>query len=224
MSQDQEKKLAAEAAADMVEDGMVVGLGTGSTALFALKRLGERARGGLRMQGVPSSNWAAETARSEGIPIIGFETVQRLDMALDGADEFDPGLNLVKGGGGALFREKIVAAAAEKLVIFADSTKQVDVLGAFPLPVEVNPFGWQVAARKISELGAQVDLRGGEASPFISDNQGYILDCRFGAIPDPANLEARLSAIVGVMETGLFINMTHTVVLARGDKVETLQR
>lgn len=224
MNQDREKQIAAEAAADLVQDGMVVGLGTGSTALFALRKLGQRVREGLKMEGVPSSNWAAETASKEGIPLVGFDKVTRLDLALDGADEFDPGLNMIKGGGGALFREKIVAASADKLVIFTDASKQVKTLGAFPLPVEVNPFGWQVVARKITELGANVALRGGEKAPFVSDNQGYILDCAFGAIADPPGLEAALKDIVGVMETGLFVGLAHTVFLADGEKLITLSR
>ena len=224
MSQDQEKKLAAEAAASLVQDGMVVGLGTGSTAAFAIHKLGERVRGGMRIQGVPTSEWTANRAHAENIPLTDFSKVTHIDITLDGADEFDPALNLIKGGGGALFREKIVAAASKRLVIFADSTKRVPVLGKFPLPVEVNPYGWQVVAERIGKLGAQVTLRQKEGKPFVSDNHGYILDCAFGKIPDPASLENQLKRIVGVMETGLFVGMATLVVMAEGGQVQQLKR
>jgi len=156
---EREKEAAAEAAVARVRDGMVVGLGTGSTAAYALKALGRRIGQGLRIRAVPSSKWAEALAREVGIPLLTFADVDRLDVTLDGTDEFDPGLALIKGGGGALFREKIVAAASDRLWILADSSKRVPVLGKFPLPVEVNPFGWQVAARRIGELGARVKLR-----------------------------------------------------------------
>jgi ribose 5-phosphate isomerase A len=235
MSREREKELAAEAAVAQVQDGMTVGLGTGSTAAYALKALGRRISQGLRIRAVPSSRWAETLAREVGIPVVTFADVTRLDVTLDGTDEFDPGLSLVKGGGGALFREKIVAAASGRLWILADSSKRVAVLGKFPLPVEVNPFGWQVAARRIAELGAQVGLRqtgaggaaasgGGSPQPFVSDNGGYILNCAFGTIPDPAGLEAKLRRIVGVLETGLFVNMAETVFLAEGETVKELKR
>ncbi len=224
MSRDREKQLAAEAAAALVENGMVVGLGTGSTAAFALRKLGERIRGGLKMQGVPSSRWAENMAKEVGIPLTDFSRTTRIDLTLDGADEFDPRLNLIKGGGGALFREKIVAAASARLVIFADASKRVAALGKFPLPVEVNPFGWQVAARKLGELGAQVTLRQAAGQTFVSDNQGYILDCAFGSIPNPPDLEARIRRITGVMECGLFCGMADTILLAEGETVHTLRR
>ena len=137
---------------------------------------------GLAITAVPTSLQSERLAREVGIPLIDLSEVISLDMTLDGADEFDPALNLTKGGGGALFREKIVAAASQRLIIFADHTKQVERLGKFPLPVEVNPFGWQVAAGKIEALGPQVTLRQGPSGPFTTDNQGYILDCQFGEI------------------------------------------
>ena len=227
---EREKEAAAEAAVARVRDGMVVGLGTGSTAAYALKALGRRIGQGLRIRAVPSSKWAESLAREVGIPLLTFADVDRLDVTLDGTDEFDPGLALIKGGGGALFREKIVAAASDRLWILADSSKRVPVLGRFPLPVEVNPFGWQVAARRIGELGARVKLRqtgaagAAAAGPFVSDNGGYILDCAFGSIPDPAGLEAALRRIVGVMETGLFVGLAETVFVAEGETVRELKR
>ena len=222
MNRDPEKRLAAEAAAALVESGMTIGLGTGSTAAFALRRLGERVRQGLKVRGVPTSEATRRLAEAEGIALTSFAEVTQLDLTLDGADEFDPDLNLIKGGGGALFREKIVAAASRRLVIFADSSKRVPQLGAFPLPVEVNPFGWQVTAARIAALGADVSLRGGPASPLLTDNHGYVLDCGFGAISDPAALEEQLRAITGVTVTGLFVGMTDTVLLAEGGRVVTL--
>jgi len=227
---EREKEAAAEAAVARVRDGMVVGLGTGSTAAYALKALGRRIGQGLRIRAVPSSKWAESLAREVGILLLTFADVDRLDVTLDGTDEFDPGLALIKGGGGALFREKIVAAASDRLWILADSSKRVPVLGRFPLPVEVNPFGWQVAARRIGELGARVKLRqtgaagAAAAGPFVSDNGGYILDCAFGSIPDPAGLEAALRRIVGVMETGLFVGLAETVFVAEGETVRELKR
>ena len=224
MNLDQEKRLAGEAAADLVEDGMTVGLGSGSTAVFMVRRLGERVAEGLRMVGLPTSEGTAALAREVGIPLSDFSRVTTLDLTLDGADEFDPALNLTKGGGGALFREKIVAAASRRLVIFTDHTKRVARLGAFPLPVEVNPFGWQVVAAKIEALGAAVARREVSGEPFLTDNGAYILDCRFGEIPDPPALEERLAAIVGVTETGLFIAMADEVLLADGANLIRLKR
>jgi ribose 5-phosphate isomerase A len=224
MSRDREKQLAAEACVDLVESGMVLGLGTGSTAAFAVRKLGRRVREGLRVRGLPTSEATRKIAEAEGIPLTTFAEVTRLDLTLDGADEFDPQLNLIKGGGGALFREKIVAAASRRLVIFADGSKRVERLGRFPLPVEVNPFGWQATAERVAALGARVTLRGGEGTPFVTDNQGYVLDCAFGSIADPAGLEAALRSITGVTVTGLFVGMAEAVLMATGERVETLRR
>lgn len=224
MSQEREKQLAAEAAAELVEEGMAVGLGTGSTAVYAIRRLGGRVADGLKIRAVPTSLQSQKLAREVGIPLVDFNEVTELDLTLDGADEIDPALHLIKGGGGALFREKIVAAASRRLVIFADSSKQVAQLGAFPLPVEVNPFGWQVAAAKIEALGPRVRLRPSKAGqsaaePFVTDNHGYILDCAFGQIPDPPALERTLRAITGVVETGLFVAMAELALMGEGEQV-----
>ena len=185
MSGEKEKQLAAEAAVDLVETGMTGGLGTGSTAAFAIRKLGKLVGEGLEIRAVPTSKQSEDLARELGIPLVDFSQVTHLDLTMDGADELDPDLNLIKGGGGALFREKIVAAASHRMVIFADHSKRKKVLGAFPLPVEVNPFGWQVTAAKIGSLGPQETLRGGDSTPFKTDNGGYILDCAFGLIPNP---------------------------------------
>ena len=207
---------------ELVEDGMDVGLGTGSTAAFAVRKLGERMRQGLKIRGLPTSKATRSLAESEGIPLIGFDEVVSLDLTIDGADEFDPGLNLIKGGGGALFREKIVANASQRVVIFADVSKRVNPLGHFPLPVEVNPFGWQVTAEKIKSLGAEVSLRGGKDRPFLTDSHGYLLNCAFGSIPDPAALEAKLASLTGVMVTGLFVGMADLVLCAEGETIHRI--
>ena len=218
--QDDDKRLAAEAAVEMVRDGMTIGLGTGSTANFAIRKLGERVAGGLSIRGLPTSRASELLAHEVGIPLVNFTQATRLDLTLDGADEMDPALNLIKGGGGALFREKIVAAASDMLIIFADGTKRVSCLGAFPLPVEVNPFGWQVVAEKLKALGGNPVLRGGESTPFVTDNQAHILDCAFGKIPDPPALESQIAAITGVMENGLFCGLAKIAFVANNGKVE----
>lgn len=220
---DREKQLAAEATVELIEDGMTVGLGTGSTAAFAVRKLGQRVQGGLSIRALPTSRQTESLARELGIPLVGFEEVTVLDLTLDGADEIDPALNLTKGGGGALFREKIVAAASRRLVIFADHTKRVEMLGRFPLPIEVIPFGWQVVAEKVRALGAGVTLREREGAPFLTDNQGYILDCTFGQIAHPPALERQLKAITGVTETGLFIAMAEAAYVAEGSRVQRIE-
>ena len=222
MSLEREKQMAAEAAAYLVEDGMAVGLGSGSTAAFAIRRLGARVAEGLDIRGLPTSSQSEQLAREVGIPLLDFSEITSLDMTLDGADQFDPALNLIKGGGGALFREKIVAAASRRFIIFADHTKQVPCLGSFPLPVEVNPFGWQVVAEEIKNLCPRVVLRQSASGPFVTDNQGYILDCAFGEIPDPPALEAKLQAITGVVETGLFIGMAEMICMGAEGTVERI--
>ncbi|MDH4225664.1 MAG: ribose-5-phosphate isomerase RpiA [Deltaproteobacteria bacterium] len=216
---DREKQLAAEAAVELVKDGMVIGMGTGSTARFAIVKLGERVKQGLKVKVVPTSEWTRAASMEAGLEVVDFSQVTRLDLTMDGADEMDGALNLIKGGGGALFREKIVATASDRMVVFADKSKLVQHLGAFPLPVEVNPFGWQVVAAKIAKLCPQVVLRQKEGKPFLSDNQGYILDCHFGVIKNPPALELELKAVTGVMETGLFIRIAKMAFLGDGENV-----
>jgi ribose 5-phosphate isomerase A len=220
MSHDHEKELAARASLDFVGDGNVVGLGTGSTATLAIRFLGERVRAGLKIQGVPTSTRTRELAASVGIPLTTLDMVDVVDVTIDGADEIDPALHLVKGGGGALLYEKIVAAASRRLVIIADQTKQVSILGRFPLPVEVIPFAQAHVAAKIANLGAVVRLRvsdGGE--PYVTDERHYILDCSFGQIAHPAALARELDSIPGVVEHGLFIDMTSVALIGKGSTV-----
>jgi len=212
------KRAAAEAAVDLVEDGMALGLGTGSTSAFAVTALAARVRKGLRVVGVPTSERTAEQARREGVPLTTFAEHPELDLAIDGADEVERDtLHLIKGGGGALLREKIVAAASRRFVVIADEAKLVDRLGVgWAVPVEVVPFGWEATARRVERLGAKPELRRGKdaAEPFLTDGGHLILDCRFPGIPDPAGLEGELRRIVGVVETGLFVGMASEVVLA----------
>jgi ribose 5-phosphate isomerase A len=225
MADDQEKQAAARASLRFVRDGDVVGLGTGSTAAYAVRFLAEHVHAGLKIRGIPTSVRTKELAKTAGIPLTTLDEVQCIDVTIDGADEFDPQLNLIKGGGGALLHEKIVASASRLLVIIADSSKQVPVLGKFPLPVEVVPFAQVLVARKIEALGAKVKIREtAEGKPFLTDEHHHILDCHFGQIADPPALARKLEAIPGVVEHGLFIGMANVVLVARNGNVQELRR
>lgn len=224
MAHDQEKEAAARASLRFVRDGDIVGLGSGSTAAYAVRFLGERVRAGLKIRGIPTSSQTRQLATSLGVPLTTFDEVQEIDVTIDGADEVDPQLCLTKGGGGALLREKIVASASRQLVIIADSSKQVPMLGNFPLPIEVIAFAQLLVKKKIEALGASVKLRQSNGSPFVTDEGHHILDCSFGQIPDPPALARRLSDMPGVVEHGLFINMASVVLIARGQEVTELRR
>ena len=224
MAHDEEKHAAGVAAAGYVRDGYVVGLGTGSTAKHAVQVLGERVRGGLKIRGIPTSSGTREQAISLGIPLTTFDEVQQIDVTIDGADEFDPNLQLLKGGGGALLREKIVASASRQVIIITDSSKQVAVLGAFPLPVEVIGFAEALVAKKIMALGATVKVRERNGAPFVTDEGHHILDCCFGQIPDPPALARKLSDMPGIVEHGLFIDMATVVLIAGAEGVKELRR
>ncbi len=212
------KQQAAAAAAECVESGMVVGLGTGSTATYLVQILGEKVRQGkLSIKGIPTSQTTRELALQEGLELIDFQATTTVDLTIDGADEVNPALQLIKGGGAALLWEKIVASASRREIIVADSSKQVEQLGAFPLPVEVIPFGWPVVASKIDALGGHPQLRLVGGQPLTTDQGNFILDCHFGAIPDPERLEAQLNLIPGVVENGLFVNLCSTLIISDGE-------
>jgi len=218
-----DKETAARAAVELVEDGMVVGLGSGSTAACAIRMLGHRCDEGLRLLGVPTSENSRQLALEYGIPLTGLELGQPIDLVIDGADEVDPELNLIKGGGGALLREKIVAAAAKQVVIIVDHAKLVPVLGRFHLPVEFVPFGQGVVARALAHYGVAMSLRAenGEG-PFVTDEGNHIYDLAFDTIEDPCGLARQLDSIVGVVEHGLFIDMADRVIVGHGDHADTL--
>jgi ribose 5-phosphate isomerase A len=225
MANDAEKEAAARASLKYVRDGQVVGLGSGSTASIAIRLLGERVRAGMKIRGIPSSIASQNLAVQLGIPLTTFEEVQQIDVTIDGADEFDPTLNLIKGGGGAMLREKIVAFASKELVIVTDASKQVSVLGKFPLPVEVIEFAEPLIVKKISDLGAQVGRRlDKNGQPYVTDEGHHILDCHFGKIADPPALARTLSDMPGIVEHGLFVGMTSVVVMAKSGSVEEFRR
>jgi len=225
MANDQEKEAAARASLKFVKDGQVVGLGTGSTAAFFIKLVGEEVKKGLRIRGIPTSVRSRDLALSLGIPVVTFDEVQEIAVTVDGADEFDPQLRLIKGGGGALLREKIVASASRELVIVADESKQVPVLGKFPLPVEVIGFAQALVSKRIAALGADVRLRrDANGQPYVTDEKHLILDCSFGQIRDADGLARELSEMPGVVEHGLFIGMATVVLMAKGSEVVELRR
>jgi ribose 5-phosphate isomerase A len=219
------KKRAAQKAVELVEHGMIVGLGTGSTASYAIEALGERVKAGLHILGIPTSMHTAKQAEQLGIALTDFSRHRQIDLTIDGADEVElSSLNVIKGLGGALLREKIVAAASKKSVIVVDERKLVNRLASkAPVPIEVIPFGWQVTSERLEYLGCQPKLRLGEnRDPFVSDGGHYILDCSFEPIVRPAELEQKLKAIIGVVEVGLFIGLTKLVIAAKASGIEFL--
>ena len=220
------KQLACQRAAQEVQDGMVLGLGTGSTVYYFLHELGRMVREGVRMTGIPTSVQTAQLATQLAIPLTTLDDQPHLDLAVDGADEVDAHLNLIKGAGGALLREKIIAANAARFLIVVDEGKMVTQLGErYSVPVEVVPFGHTPAMRALEGLGARVTLRRGtDGQPWLSDNGNYILDCHFGPIPDSLALQKALLAIPAVVDSGLFLNMTDTVIVGHAEGVRLLHR
>jgi ribose 5-phosphate isomerase A len=222
---DQAKQRAAERAIEQVRDGQVVGLGTGSTAKFAIEGLARRVREGLSIRGVPTSIATERMATELGILLVPLNDAGTIDVTFDGADEVDPDFNMIKGGGGALTREKLVALASNKRVILVDESKLVSKLGESRLlPVEVLPFAWTLSARLLSEMGCVPSLRAEAGKPFLTDNGNHILDCAFGAIEDAPALEKKIKLLPGVIECGLFIGIADTLVIGFDDRIEIRER
>lgn len=221
---DSEKLAAAKEAVKLVKQNDIVGLGTGSTATFAIKALAERINEGLKIQAAASSNKTEELAISLGIPILPLETLGSIDISIDGADEFTETLDLIKGGGGALFREKIIASLSKNAIIITDSSKKVNKLGAFTVPVEVIPLALQYVLNQIEKLQGKATLRKKDDKTFISDNGNYIVDVDFGLIDTPAKLASNLNEIDGVLAHGLFINLTSKVIMASGNDILIFNR
>lgn len=231
MSMEDLKRQAAARAVEQVRDGMKLGLGTGSTAKHFVELLGERVRAGLKVIGVPTSEATRADAERCAVPLTTLDQVDRLDLTVDGADEIDPNLELIKGGGGALLREKIVAAASDRMIVIADETKWVQTLGRFPLPIEVIPFGLGATRRAIEAVFAengvsgQMDVRKArDGHAFVTDGGHWIVDAHLGRIPDPPRLAALLSAIPGVVEHGLFIGLAKTAILAGSQGLRIVDR
>jgi ribose 5-phosphate isomerase A len=225
------KRQAAARALEHVRDGMKVGLGTGSTAKHFVELLGMRVRDGLNVIGVPTSEATRADAVRCGIPLTTLDDIDRLDLTVDGADEIDPALNLIKGGGGALLREKIVAAASDRMIVIADDTKWVEVLGRFPLPIEVVPFGLAVTQRAIGKAFAETGVsgqmgvrKGKDGHVFVTDGGHWIVDAHLGRISDAPRLAGLLASIPGVVEHGLFIGLASTAVLAGSQGIHVVER
>lgn len=231
MTADTKKRIAAERALEFVEDGMVIGLGTGSTAEHFVNLLAEQVWQGLSVVGVATSIRTAELARERGISLKGIDEVLGINLTVDGADEVDPQLRLIKGGGGALLREKLIASASDRMIVIIDDSKLVDPLGQFPLPIEVVPFGFSVTTQKICEalaaegcLGHRATLREGDRGvPFETDGGHYILDCACDTIPKPEALADRLCRIPGVVDHGLFVGIASQVIIGRTDGTEIIE-
>lgn len=211
------KKLAAEKAVEFIEDGMVVGLGTGSTAYWAIQKIAQRIQEGLRIRAVASSRDSEELANKLGIPIVPFSEIELIDITIDGADEADTRLNLIKGGGGALVREKILAINSKRFFVIIDESKQVEHLGQFPLPVEIVPFAANLTMNKLKELGCSTRIRMSNDEAYITDNGNIIVDCNFEKIVEPIELNKQINLIPGVVDNGLFTRMVSSLVIGYND-------
>ncbi len=216
------KRRAGERAVDFVKDGMVVGLGTGTTVRYTILKLGEMVKDGLDIIGIPTSTATEKLAKELGIKLGSIDEYQVIDLTIDGADEVDKQLNLIKGGGGALLREKIIAHASKYEIIVVDESKVKDTLGEFPLPIEIVKFGYRRTMNVLTSLNCKPKLRMRGDGIFITDNGNYIVDCKFDKIDKPASLEREIDEIPGVVEIGLFINMASKVIVGKKDKVEIM--
>jgi ribose 5-phosphate isomerase A len=219
-----EKKEVGEKAVDYVKEGMVVGLGTGSTVFYTISKLGKLVQQGFSIKGIPTSKQTEKLAIDVGIPLVSLNEIDHIDLAIDGADEVNRDLDLIKGGGGALLREKIIAKAAKTFIVVSDSHKNVDTLGTFPLPIEVVPFGYEMTMKYIRELGGNPKLREKDGNPFLTDNGNYIIDSSFQEINHPKELEQNLNLIPGVVDNGLFVGLADAVITIIDKKLVTKVR
>ncbi|WP_179195761.1 ribose-5-phosphate isomerase RpiA [Bacillus sp. OV166] len=219
-----EKKEVGEKAVDYVKEGMVVGLGTGSTVFYTISKLGKLVQQGFSIKGIPTSKQTEKLAIDVGIPIVSLNEIDHIDLAIDGADEVNRDLDLIKGGGGALLREKIIAKAAKTFIVVSDSHKNVETLGTFPLPIEVVPFGYEMTMKYIRELGGNPKLREKDGNPFLTDNGNFIIDSSFQEINHPKELEENLNLIPGVVDNGLFVGLADAVITIIDNKLVTKVR
>ncbi|MBU0496739.1 MAG: ribose-5-phosphate isomerase RpiA [Candidatus Thermoplasmatota archaeon] len=219
------KRSAGEKAVEWIEDGMIIGLGTGSTVKYTIEKLGELVKNGLHIKGIPSSQQTKKLAQQHNIPLIDLTAEIDIDITIDGADEVDSNLYLIKGGGGALLREKIIAYHSKKVIIVVDESKIVKALGiGFPLPVEITRFGWHATKKALEQIGCTTELRTIMDEKYLTDNANYLLDCDFDRIEDPEALDIALHAIPGVVEHGLFINLVDEVIVGSRQGTITLER
>lgn len=218
-----QKKIAGEKAAEYIKDGMIVGLGTGSTARYLVDKVGEMVRNGLCIQAVPTSKATEQQARQLGIPLLDINEVEAIDLAIDGVDEIDRDFNATKGGGGALFREKIVADLAKEVIWIMDESKLVEHLGDYPLPVEILPYGYRVIVRKLEKLGYHPVMRNKDGELFVTDNGNYIVDLHLSAPVDVEEVRKNLSSIVGVLETGQFLKMCARIIVGTDDGAKVIE-
>ncbi len=218
------KKIAAEKATEEVRDRTVVGLGTGSTVYYALLKLGAMVRDGLNIIGIPTSDGTEKIATEQGIPLSTLAVHPTIELTIDGADEVDAHLNLIKGGGAALVREKIIANASQRILIVVDESKVSRVLGtSFALPVEIVQFGWEATQREVDKICGKSDIRSGIENPLITDNGNYILDCHFDGIPDPEKVELQLNNVPGVVENGIFVNRADKVIIGTPSGIQYME-
>ncbi len=219
-----EKKLAAKEAVKHIKDKQIVGLGTGSTAYFAIAEIGEMVKNGLKINAIPTSAQTEEQAKSLNIPLISIDDVDKIDVTIDGTDEFDAKLNLIKGGGGALLKEKMVAKITKKQIIIADSSKKVEKLGAFKVPVEVLQFTSDYVCKRIEDFGGKGRIRRKDGNYFLTDEKNYIIDADFGLIENPYEVSDKLNNIEGVVCNGLFLDLADIVIIGNGEEIEIFER
>lgn len=219
----EQKRIAGEKATEYIKDGMIVGLGTGTTASYVINKVGELVKDGLKIKAVATSKQTEDLAKQLGIPLLSIDEVDNIDLSIDGVDEIDKQFNAIKGGGGALFREKSVATLADEVIWIMDSSKLVDHIGSFPLPVEILPYGYSHVIKRVEQLGYRPHLRMKDNEVFVTDNGNYIIDLHFEKAIDIPKVQENLNAIVGVLETGLFINMCKRIIVGTDQGVKVIE-